>query len=290
MTTPRIRTALFTPGTDAVRLRKAIEAGADICIFDLEDSVARAHLQEARATVASALVELAQDAPIWVRIHPATDEAVQADLVALPLDRCAGLVLPKTSGRADVERVRVAVAAAGGPYGLPILPIIESAAGVLNAAEIAADPDVALMALGRFDLAAELGIDPELETPPLLGARASIVLASSSAGLPPPLDSPWVRVHDVAGLRERALRARRDGFGGMLLIHPSHVQPVREAFQPTSEEVTWARSVLSKGAAAGEAGRGAFLEDGAMVDEAILRRARGIIEQAEPISKTEVIT
>lgn len=277
----RVRTALFTPGSDPSRLRTAVRAGADICIFDLEDSVESGSLRAARTAVAEATREMANDSPICVRIHGASSSEMTADLAALPLAQCSALVIPKVSGTADLDRCREEVARVGGPTALPLIPIVESAAGALHAPEIAASRDVAVMAFGRFDLAADLGIDSKLDTPALIQARAATVLGSRVAHLIPPLDSPWLSVQDLGGLRQAAQKARRDGFGGMLLIHPSHIPVVHEVFRPSSEEIAWARSVLSTASAASQTGRGAFVSDGEMVDEAILRRARGILEQAE---------
>jgi len=238
----RIRSALFTPGTEPARLRKAVTAGADICIFDLEDSVPPARLDEARRIVAQAVTELAAGARIWVRVHAASTPHMLADLAALPLEKVEGIVLPKVDRPEDVD----ACHAAGGlrSKSLAVLAIIESAAGVLNGPEIAGAGGVVCLALGRFDLSADLGVDPEDRTPALSAARAVVVLASAAARLHPPLDSPWLRIPDLDGLRAAAEQGRRDGFGGMLLIHPSHVQIVNQVFSPTADEVAWARDCL----------------------------------------------
>ena len=275
----RVRSALFTPGTEPVRLRKSVTTGADVCIFDLEDSVPADRFPEARRTVADALRELGSAARIWVRVHDAADGRMGEDVAALPLDRVEGLVLPKVSDPGAVAACTSAIAAAHGSPGLPVLAIIESAAGVLNCQSIARARGIAGLALGRFDLAADLGVDPDHPAPALTAARAVVVLASAAAGLNPPLDSPWLRIADLEGLREAAGNSRREGFGGMLVIHPSHVEPVNRAFAPTPAEIAWAREIVEAAAAAGAAGRGAFARDGRMVDEAIVRRARAIVRE-----------
>lgn len=278
----RIRSALFTPGTEAARMRKAVHSGADICIFDLEDSVPIPRLDEARQLVAGAVRELKGTGRIWVRVHAASTPEMTGDLAATPLDEVEGIVLPKVDHEDDVDACHAGIAHAGGPKGVPVLPIIESARGVLNCQDIAIARGVAALALGRFDLAADLGIDPEFRTPPLAAARAIIVLASTAARLDTaPLDSPWLKIPDLDGLRSSARQARQDGFGGMLLIHPSHVQPVNEVFSPTAEEISWARGILADADAAANHGRGAFARQGEMVDEAILRRARTILEHTQ---------
>jgi citrate lyase beta subunit len=275
-----VRSALFTPGTEAARLRKAVRSGSDVCIFDLEDSVPSESVPQARQIVAQATAELAGSARLWVRVHAASDPRMEEDVAALPLDRIEGLVLPKVADPEEVAACSSAVAAAGGPQDLPLLAIIESARGVLSVGRIACSRGLGLLALGRFDLAAEIGVDPDRPAPAQIAARAMIVLASTAAGLPPPLDSPWLRIADLEGLTEFARTARRDGFGGMLLIHPSHVAAVNQAFAPTEQEIAWAREILGASQAAAAGGRGAFAQDGRMVDEAIVRRARSILRQA----------
>ena len=278
---PRVRSALFTPGTDAARLRKAVTVGADVCIFDLEDSVPLQRAAEARQTVSQALDELHGRGQIWVRVHPSSSPHMPEDLAALPLSRVDAVMLPKVGGAQDVADCRTAILAAKGPPDLPVVPIIESAAGVLNVTDIARSAEVLCLAFGRFDLSADLGIDPDAGSPALATARAAIVLASAAAGLHPGLDSPWLNIQDLEGLRTAALRARSDGFGGMLIIHPSHVETVNHVFSPTADEVTWARGIVASAGEAEASGRGAYARDGQMVDEAVVRRARRILHEAQ---------
>jgi citrate lyase subunit beta / citryl-CoA lyase len=276
----RIRSALFTPGVEAARLRKAVTVGADICIFDLEDSVPRERDGEARQIVAGALHELGARSRIWVRVHAASDRRMADDIGALPLDRLDGIVLPKVSDPDDIEACVSALAASKSPDDLPLMALVESAAGVLNSRAIADARGVLCLALGRFDLAADLGIDPDLRSPALTAARALVVLASAAAHLHPPLDSPWLKIQDLSGLGEVATGSRREGFGGMLLIHPAHVDLVNRVFAPTADEIAWASETVGASEAAAAAGRGAFARDGQMVDEAIVRRARAILRAA----------
>ncbi len=278
----RVRSALFTPGTEAARLRKAIASGADVCIFDLEDSVPPARIGEAREIVRQALDELAGRTRIWLRVHPASSPDMAEDLRGMPLSTLEAVMLPKASDRDDVEACRRAMKQARTPAELPIVPIIETAAGVLACASVAEMTDVACLALGRFDLAADLGVDPDRTGAALAMARAFVVLASTAKQLRPPLDSPWLKVADLDGVRAAAVRARADGFGGMLVIHPSHVRTVNEVFSPTADEIAWAQVIVASSAEAESAGRGAYARDGEMVDEAIVKRARAILRDAQP--------
>ncbi|HEX3630720.1 MAG TPA: CoA ester lyase [Candidatus Dormibacteraeota bacterium] len=276
----RVRSALFTPGTEAARLRKAVTGRADVCIFDLEDSVPPERTGEARQVVSEALEELHGQAVIWVRVHRASSPLMVEDVAALPLTKVNGIMVPKVGGAAELAECRRAILASKGPPDLPLIPIIESASGVINAGEIARAPEIFCLALGRFDLSAELGIDPDSGSPALGAARASIVLSSSAADLHRPLDSPWLKLKDLEGLRKGALRSRADGFGGMLLIHPSHVLVANFVFSPTKSEVAWAKDIIASARQAGAEGRGAYAREGAMVDEAIVRRARAIVDEA----------
>jgi citrate lyase beta subunit len=278
----RVRSALFTPGTEAARLRKAVSSGADVCIFDLEDSVPAARIGDARAIVRQALEELAGSARIWLRVHPASSSEMTEDLRGMPLSTLEAVMLPKASDRDDVEACRRAMKQARPGAERPVVPLIETAAGVLACASIAEVTDVACLAFGRFDLAADLGIDPDSGSAPLVMARAAVVLASTAARIRPPLDSPWVRIADLDGLRTAAMRARADGFGGMLVIHPSHLATVNQVFSPTPDELAWAQGIVASSAEAESGGRGAYTRDGQMVDEAIVKRARAILRDAQP--------
>jgi citrate lyase beta subunit len=276
-----VRSALFTPGTEADRLRKAVGTGADACIFDLEDSVPPSRVGEARQIVRAALEELGGRARIWVRVHPASNPAMADDLTALPLEKADGVMLPKAGGAHDLAACRTAIDAAKGPADMPLIPIIESAAGVVNIAEIATIPTVFCLAFGRLDLSADLSIDPETDNPAVAAARAAVVLHSRAADLHPALESPWVKIKDLDGLEVAAQRARSDGFGGMLVIHPSHLELINQVFSPTKNELAWARAIVESADAAAAQGRAAYAMKGEMVDEAIIRRARSILDDAQ---------
>lgn len=285
MKTRRVRSALFTPGTEADRLRKAVGAGADACIFDLEDSVPPARVDEARTIVRTALNELAGKSRIWVRVHPAASPAMADDLAALPLEKADGIMLPKVGGAHDLAACRTAIDAAKGPADMPLIPIIESAAGVVNVADIARIPTVFCLAFGRLDLSADLSIDPEIDNPAVDAARAAVVLYPRALDLHPSLASPWLKIKDLDGLRDAAQRARADGFGGMLVIHPSHLELINQVFSPTENELAWARAIVASADLAAAKGRGAYAMKGEMIDEAIIRRARSILDDAQAIDR-----
>src|SRR2546430_13675156 len=131
MTNPlrRVRSALFTPGTEAARLRKAVTSGADVCIFDLEDSVPAARIGEAREIVRQALEELTGRARIWLRVHPAWSREMAEDLRTMPLSTLEPVVPPKVSDWDDVQTGRRAMNKARIPTELPDVPISEPPPG-----------------------------------------------------------------------------------------------------------------------------------------------------------------
>jgi len=183
----------------------------------------------------------------------------------------AGILLPKAESLAQVRHVA--------QTGLPVIPIIETARGLLNAAEVAATPGVARLAFGSLDYGLDMGLTPD--TPGadtvLDHARVQVLLHSRSAGLAPALDGVFPGVQDVAGLAQAASRAQQMGFGGMLCIHPAQVPVIHAAFVPAREELDWARRVV---AAHRETAAGTFMLDGKMVDAPVIARARLVLAQA----------
>lgn len=266
-----VRCALFVPASRPERIPKALNSGADAVIVDLEDAVEPAAKPAAR----QALVEFLAAHPqvrIWVRVNDATTPWHGDDLAALRGKAgVAAIMLPKAESAAQ---------AAQAGAGVPVVPTIESARGLVNVAAIAAAQGVARLAFGSLDYGVDLGLahGSEAEAVLLDQARGQVLLHSRAAGLPPPLDGVYPAIDDLDGLRAAASRASRMGFGGMLCVHPSQVATIRDAFSPPQAEVDWARRVL---AAASEAGVNAFRFEGQMVDAPVLARARQVLARAQ---------
>ncbi len=261
------RTYLYVPGNRPERFHKALDAGPDAVILDLEDAVPVAAKDDARAAVASLLGGSDQ---AWVRIN--TGERGLADLAAVAAaPGLSGVIVPKAS-LAVLADVRAAAP------GVALCALVEDARAVAAAAEIAGADGVERLLSGEVDLAADLrlGGDP---LPELLWAvRAQLVLAAAAAGAPPPVGPVHLAIADIDALRRSTADLRRAGFWSRQLIHPSHVQPVHDVLTPTQQERARAEEVLERAEAA--AG-GVFVDaDGRMVDEAVLRSARRIVELA----------
>lgn len=247
--------ALYVPGSRPDRFAKAAATGATV-ILDLEDSVASGDKESAREAVAAWVATY--DGPVQVRVNAPGSADLTADLAALPAS--VEVRLPKVAAAVDLEPVR----------GRRVHALIESAAGVEAAATIAREPEVATIALGEADLAAELGLDGE----DAFGwIRSRIVVAAAAAGLEPPMMAAYPAVRDLTGLEESCCRGRRLGLRGRTAIHPQQVPVIRSVFAPTAEEQAWATAVLEALSSAGVA----TLADGSMVDAAMARRARAIL-------------
>jgi citrate lyase subunit beta/citryl-CoA lyase len=265
-----LSSVLFVPANAPEKHDRAFASGADAVIIDLEDAVAPAAKDGARAMLAESLARPRSSSSLaLVRVNSPLTPQGCADLELLARTRVDGIVVPK----ADVEALATAASC-----GLPLIALIETAAGVLRAAEIAAEPSVAALALGSVDLSAELGIWGTPDGDELNAVRSQLVLAAAAAGKQGPLDGPCMSPRDERALELEITRARRLGFAGKLCVHPSQVAAVTRAFSPTETELEWARGVTDAFGDGAEGG--VILLDGEIVEEPVVRRARGILNGA----------
>jgi citrate lyase subunit beta/citryl-CoA lyase len=283
------RSYLFAPGSDAAVMRKALAAGADAVVLDLEDAVAPDAKDAARAVVTALLDErhadAGNDAPgglsptIHVRINRAGDGYDLRDLDVAVHPAVEALRLPKAEDAEEIRAVAAAVAEREQAHGIPVgrlhlYPTIESARGVLRAEAIAGcDARIARLVLGQADLVADLGArgDDALTT---LVPRALVVLASRSAGIGAPVDGATTDLLDVDILRDALTRARALGFHGKSAIHPRQLDAIHAAFSPDDHELAYAERIVF---AADAAGGGATSLDGQLVDVAVVRRAQALL-------------
>jgi citrate lyase subunit beta/citryl-CoA lyase len=261
------RTLLFVPGHRPDRFTKAAAVGADAVVLDLEDAVAPGHKDTARSHVARYLDGAGAGQYLVVRINAAGTPWHDAD-VAMLRGRGAALMLPK----ADDPHLLARLVDRLGP-GLPVVPLMETATGILHAAAVCAVPGVVRAAFGSLDLAAQLDIDPA-DHDALLPARGAVVLACAAARLPGPLDGVTTAVADDDAARADAAYGRRLGFTGKLCIHPRQVAVVAPVFTPTAAQRDWARAVLD--AIRATDGSVAVL-DGRMVDAPVVARAHRLL-------------
>ncbi|WP_430332531.1 HpcH/HpaI aldolase/citrate lyase family protein [Rhodococcus sp. ACT016] len=267
--TASARTLLFTPADRPTRFAGTLSCGADLSVLDLEDAVSAERKREALGNAASWL----SHHPGAVRVNGVDTEWFVDEVAALRDIDCA-VMLPKSTEGTLRE---LAAALAGSTANHPIIALVETAEGVLETDRIAALPHVTRMALGSFDLAAELGVDPA-RSPLIDRARAQMAFSSAAAGLPAPIDSVTASISDARVLAGDVAHARQFGFTGKLCIHPAQVEPVHAALTPGPEEIHWAREILAAAAAPGAAG--VLAVDGHMVDRPVLIRAERIVSLA----------
>lgn len=259
-----MRSCLYVPGDKPEMLAKAVARGADAIIADLEDAVPPDRKQLARESVIEFLRSAERRrAAVWVRINDEEDAHAIAPL------RPDGISVPKVTCVADIERVDV---------DLPVIALIETANGVLDAREIARHPAVVRLALGEADLGAELGIDPSPDHHEWHAVRTMIVLASAAAGIDEPVAPITTDFTDLAALHASTAALKRMGFGARAAIHPAQVPVINEVFTPTDEQIASARRLLERFDTAG--GGVTTDENGRMIDEAIVRSARRVVARA----------
>ena len=261
---------LFCPADRPERYGKAADR-ADAVILDLEDAVAPAAKEAARAVlVASAL---APERTV-VRLNPVRTPDFALDCEAVRRTGYRTVMLAKTESPDDVAAVRAALA------GVRVIALCETARGVVNAVGIAAADGVTALMWGAEDLVASLG-GTSSRGPDgtyravALHARSQVLLAAGAAGIGS-IDAVYVDIADIQGLAAEAEDAVASGFSAKACIHPGQVSAIRAAFAPGEDEVGRARALL----AAAEGERGVFAHEGRMVDEPILRHARSVLARA----------
>ncbi|HKX80456.1 MAG TPA: CoA ester lyase [Novosphingobium sp.] len=271
-----LRSLLFVPGDRPDRFEKAVASGADAVILDLEDSVAPERKADARAAVGRYLTAPADPVRL-VRINALAAGFVEADLAVA--SRADAIMLPKAEGAASI----VALASRLSP-GAKLLPIATETPAAIFALGTYREVADSLCGLtwGAEDLPAAIGAATSRElgggyTAPYEMARALTLFGAHAAGVPA-IETVYPDLNDAEGLARYAARGARDGFTGMLALHPAQVPVINAAFSPTEAQIAEARAIVQAFAAA--PGAGVLRIDGVMVDAPHLARARRLLARA----------
>jgi len=275
-----LRSLLFVPGNRPDMIAKAGRYGADALILDLEDGVAPDEKARARQVVAGALDAGVPGSPIvFLRVNGSGSGLLARDLREAFRPGAAALCLPKCETPEAVLTLDASLQALESQHRLPrggirILPMIESARGVVQAAAIAGShARVCGLAFGAEDYTADLGVARTRQGAELAYPRAAVSVAARAAGVDA-VDGIYADFRDADGLRADTGAARALGYTGKMLIHPAQVAPVHAAFAPEAAEVEQARRIVAAFEAAEARGSGIVVVDGAMVDRPVVLRAR----------------
>jgi (S)-citramalyl-CoA lyase len=268
-----LKSWLFTPATKSDRFARAAEVHADALIIDLEDSVAPSAKKEARETALRYLAAISPGhLPVALRVNSPDTRYGLDDLQALASSSADPdfLLLPKCASSAVIELVGNLLREAGKKA--QILALIESAKAVGALDEIvASDARPAALVFGAADMAADLGADTAWE--PLLWARSRIVQAAACAGIAA-LDSPYFDITDAAVLAQETKASASLGFHGKCAIHPTQVAIINAALSPSDQQIAKAQEILVVNR------KGVGTVDHRMVDEAVARKAKLVLERA----------
>jgi citrate lyase subunit beta / citryl-CoA lyase len=264
---------LFCPADRPDRYHKAA-AAADVVILDLEDAVALTGKEAARRALVNTPLDPARTV---VRINPAGTDEHSRDLQALSRTRYTTVMLPKSEAGDQV--------AALAPR--EVIVLIETPMGAVNVADCARRANAVGVMWGSEDLFAALGgtanrrADGSLRDVAQHVRSASLLAAKAYGRLA--LDSVFLDIKDLDGLRSEVNDAVAVGFDAKVAIHPSQVPVIREGYAPDAEQIAWARRVLQAAGPENRA-RGVFELDGKMIDMPVLRRAQRILAMAPPIT------
>ena len=255
------RSFLFVPANRVDWLDKALASEAEAIVADLEDGVAAADKDDARLLLADWMSKH-DTRRVFVRVNN-TPERLGPDLEAIS-KRAVGILFPKAVSPDAFDE-----------FEAPVIAMIESGAGWLNASQLASHASVVRLAAGEQDLLADLGIQPSEDERELLPFRMHLFAASAAAASPPPIGPVHMQVRDIEGVRRSSELLRRMGFGGRSAIHPEQVAAINESFAPRPDELQWAQEIVALNESSIV---GAFTDaDGNLVDEAVVARARRLL-------------
>lgn len=272
------RSVLYIPASKQRALEKAQTLAADVIIFDLEDAVAVEEKAAARQMLAAALTQDYGPRYKIVRINALDTEWGLADIAATK--DADAVLLPKVDWAADVEALAELVG------DLPIWAMMETPLGILNAAEIAAHPQLQGMVMGTNDLAKDLNCRFRADRLPLMSSLQMCLLAARSHGVVA-IDGVYNAFKDEDGLRVECEQGRDMGFDGKTLIHPAQLAVANASFAPSAEEIDLARRQIEAFEAAEAEGLGIAVVDGKIVENLHIVTARQTLAKADMIAKLE---
>jgi citrate lyase subunit beta / citryl-CoA lyase len=283
-----LRSLIFVPGNSIRFVEKARTLTADIICFDLEDSVPDNEKDVARKIIAETLMTHQQEymRPLYVRTNSPKSGLLLSDLNAILQNGIAGIVVPKVDDVHEIVEIKKHITMLETERKIEkvtLIPSIETARGVVNAYSIAsADDRINAIVFGLFDFLYDMRLDYDEHDPVRHSyARAKVPVDARAAGVYA-IDAIWQKLDDIDGLIGDATMAKRLGYSGKSIIHPSQINPVHKVFYPSKNEIEWAKKVVQEldDAMKKGIGRGAVRLEGRMIDAVHYKQAKAILDTA----------
>jgi citrate lyase subunit beta/citryl-CoA lyase len=277
-----LRSLLFAPGNHPRKLEKVGTFGSDAIVLDLEDAVADAEKEGARAIVRAALETYAPPAVVFVRVNGAETGRLEDDVDAVVCEHLDALMVPKverpeTLAELDRQLERLERERGLDAGHVRVLALIETARGLVRCEEIALAAPARLLTLvfGLGDFSVDIGVDLTPDATEILYGRSRVVVAARAARLRPALDGPYLDLRNVDGLVADTRRSRQLGFQGRVVVYPPQVEHVQRTYSELSpEEAERAQRVVDAFEDAEASGSASIQVDGRFVDYPIYARAR----------------
>jgi citrate lyase subunit beta/citryl-CoA lyase len=282
-----LRSLLFVPGHQRQLMEKACRSAADAVVLDLEDAVPSDRKAAARETVFQALQDgVPADKTLFLRVNSLASDLTEEEVTLLACERISGFVYPQANSSVELSEVdyllkRVEKAKKLAPMTFSLIPILESPRAILHAFSIATSTDrIIALIFGCEDYLAALQGRHNEDDSALLIPRALTAAAARAAGVEP-IDAPFVRVHDLEGLRAFAEKGRDLGMSGMLTLSPKQIPIIHQVYTPSDSDVERARRIIA--AAQSATSNGVFLADGDFISPPTVRAARNLLARAQAI-------
>ncbi|NLZ61189.1 MAG: CoA ester lyase [Acholeplasmataceae bacterium] len=279
-----MRSFLFVPGNNPSMIQNADVFDADVVIFDLEDSVHAGEKDNARNLLSDYLSQNPMlPKKIAIRINAPDSPFYEADLLSMVSDKIDFIVFPKASVQTtqklgsdlfQLEQIKQM------EKKIDIIPIIELASSLVEAAKIASASRVRALLFGAEDYCSDLEIKRTLSGEALFYPRSVIAVACKAYGLIA-IDTPFTDVRDDIGLEQDAKTAVLLGLNAKAAIHPRQIQIINRIFSPQQDQLDWALKVIEAEKIANKKGLGVFSLDGKMIDKPIIERARKTLLRAK---------
>ena len=282
------RSFLFAPGNHPRKVAKVFDFGSDAVILDLEDAVANGEKIATRKPVKAAL-QVARGNLGYVRVNGFETQFCYGDIAAVVGPGLDGIVLPMVENPAQILAVDWMIAnlerqCAFEPGAIDLIPILETGKGIAALDAIArCGSRVRRMAFGAGDYTLDMAMEWTRNESELNDVRARMVLASRAAGLEAPIDTVWIQIKDLDGLRQSAERVARMGFQGKMCIYPPQVAPTNEIFSPGTAEIARAERIVAAFEEAEAAGSASIQLDGYFIDYPIVYKAQRVLDTARRI-------